>query len=52
MRLWLSLQVLGLVYVREMTGHGVELGKTAERVLKEREGWKVVSRTKMGDCVF
>ncbi|KAF8864286.1 PLP-dependent transferase [Acephala macrosclerotiorum] len=52
MRLWFSLQVLGLDYVGQIIDHGVLLGETVERELRGREGWKVVSGAKMGIVCF
>ncbi|KUJ08466.1 PLP-dependent transferase [Mollisia scopiformis] len=52
MRLWFSLQVLGLDAVGEMIDHGFLLAETVEGELRKLDGWKIVSNAKMGIVCF
>src|SRR5262249_16506246 len=47
LKLWLSLRVFGLDAFRAAIARGIELAELAEALLRERDGWEVVSPAKL-----
>lgn len=52
LKVWLSLQTFGLDAFRAAIDHGFELAEFAERELRERSGWQVLSPAQMGIVCF
>lgn len=52
LKLWLSLRVFGVAAFREAIAHGIALGEHAERQLRAREGWVVVSPAQLAIVCF
>ncbi len=52
LKLWLSLRVFGLDAFRAAVAHGIALAEHAERVLKARAGWEIVSPAQLGIVCF
>ena len=52
LKLWLSLRVFGVAAFREAIAHGIALAEHAERVLRTREGWEVVSPAQLAIVCF
>ena len=52
LKLWLSLRVFGLDAFRAAVAHGIALAEHAERTLRERNGWEVVSPAQLGMICF
>ncbi|MDP9385972.1 MAG: pyridoxal-dependent decarboxylase, partial [Actinomycetota bacterium] len=52
LKLWLSLRVFGLDAFRAAVTRGIELAEHAERVLRARPGWEVVSPAQLGIVCF
>jgi glutamate/tyrosine decarboxylase-like PLP-dependent enzyme len=51
-RLWLSLRVFGLRAFREAIAHGIALAEHAERFLRSRPGWEVLSPAQLAVVCF
>jgi len=52
LRVWLSLRVFGLAAFREAIAHGIALAEHAERFLRSRPGWDVVSPAQLAIVCF
>jgi aromatic-L-amino-acid/L-tryptophan decarboxylase len=52
LKLWLSLRVFGVAAFREAIAHGIALAEHAERVLRAREGWEIVSPAQLAIVCF
>jgi glutamate/tyrosine decarboxylase-like PLP-dependent enzyme len=52
LKLWLSLRVFGVTAFREAIAHGIALAEHAERQLRAREGWEVVSPAQLAIVCF
>ncbi|KAJ5389344.1 pyridoxal phosphate-dependent transferase [Penicillium cataractarum] len=52
MRLWFSLQALGMERIDQMISRGFHLSKLAERELSKLLGWKIISPATMGIVNF
>ena len=52
LKLWLSLRVFGVAAFREAIAHGIALAEHADALLREREGWEVVSPAQLGIVCF
>lgn len=52
LKVWLSLHTFGLAAFREAITRGFELAEFAERELRERDGWKIVSPAQMAIVCF
>ncbi|HEX5782601.1 MAG TPA: aminotransferase class V-fold PLP-dependent enzyme [Solirubrobacteraceae bacterium] len=52
LKLWLSLRIFGVAAFREAIAHGIALAEHAERVLRAREGWEVVSPAQLAIVCF
>jgi glutamate/tyrosine decarboxylase-like PLP-dependent enzyme len=52
LKLWLSVQVFGLAAFRAAVERGIALAEHAERLLRERDGWEVVSPAQLGIVCF
>jgi glutamate/tyrosine decarboxylase-like PLP-dependent enzyme len=52
LKLWLSLRVFGVAAFREAVAHGIALAEHAERVLRARDGWEVVSPAQLAIVCF
>jgi L-2,4-diaminobutyrate decarboxylase len=52
MRLWFTLQVLGLDAVGAMIDHGFELAEVVEREIRKLPDWQIVSSAKMAIVSF
>lgn len=51
-RLWTTLQAMGLAAVGEAIGRGFRLAEAAERALRATPGWEIVSPAQMAIVVF
>ena len=52
LKVWLSLQTFGLDAFRAAITHGFELAEFAERELRSRPGWEILSPAQMGIVCF
>jgi aromatic-L-amino-acid/L-tryptophan decarboxylase len=52
LKLWLSIRVFGLAAFREAVAHGIALAEHAERLLRSRPGWEVVSPAQLAIVCF
>jgi glutamate/tyrosine decarboxylase-like PLP-dependent enzyme len=52
LKLWLSIRVFGVAAFREAVAHGIALAEHAERQLRAREGWEVVSPAQLAIVCF
>src|SRR5947208_7109146 len=52
LKLWLSLETFGLAAFREAIGRGLELAELAERELRARAGWEILSPAQMATVCF
>jgi glutamate/tyrosine decarboxylase-like PLP-dependent enzyme len=52
LKVWLSLQTFGLSAFREAITRGFELAETAERELRARKGWEILSPAQMATVCF
>ncbi|KAH6603866.1 pyridoxal-dependent decarboxylase [Trichoderma cornu-damae] len=52
MKLWFTLQRLGLDRIGDMIDHGVHLAEFAEHALRELENWEIVSSAQLGILNF
>jgi aromatic-L-amino-acid decarboxylase len=52
LKVWLSLQTFGLSAFRDAITRGFELAETAERELRARNGWEVLSPAQMATVCF
>ena len=52
LRVWLSLRVFGLAAFRDAVAHGIALAEHAERVLRARPGWEVLSPAQLAIVCF
>jgi glutamate/tyrosine decarboxylase-like PLP-dependent enzyme len=52
LKLWLSIRVFGLAAFREAVARGIELAEHAERVLRSRPGWEVVTPAQLAIVCF
>jgi aromatic-L-amino-acid/L-tryptophan decarboxylase len=52
LKVWLSLQTFGLAAFREAITRGFELAEIAERELRARKGWEILSSAQMATVCF
>jgi aromatic-L-amino-acid/L-tryptophan decarboxylase len=52
LKLWLSLRVFGLDAFKAAIARGIELAELAERILRERDGWEVVTPAQLAVVTF
>src|SRR2546423_10502773 len=52
LKLWLSLQTFGVAAFREAITRGFELAELAERELRARKGWEILSPAQMATVCF
>ena len=52
LKLWLSLRVFGIAAFRDAVNRGFELAEIAERMLRERSEWEIVSPAQMAVVAF
>jgi aromatic-L-amino-acid decarboxylase len=52
LKVWLSLQTFGLAAFREAITRGFELAEIAERQLRSRKGWEILSPAQMATVCF
>jgi aromatic-L-amino-acid decarboxylase len=52
LKVWLSLQAFGLSAFRDAITRGFELAEIAERELRGREGWEILSPAQMATVCF
>ena len=52
LKLWLTLQAMGLDAVGAAIGDGFRLAEAAERALRETEGWEIVTGAQMAIVTF
>ena len=52
LKVWLSLQTFGLVAFRQAITRGFELAELAERELRARKGWEILSPAQMATVCF
>jgi aromatic-L-amino-acid decarboxylase len=52
LKVWLSLQTFGVAAFREAIARGFELAELAERELRAREGWEILSPAQMATVCF
>lgn len=52
LKLWMSLQVFGRARFAEAVENGFRMAELAERTLRERAGWEIVSPARMGMLSF
>ena len=52
LKLWLSLRVFGVAAFRDAIAHGIALAEHAERVLRSRPGWEVVTPAQLAIVCF
>ena len=50
--LWLSLRVFGVRAFREAVAHGIALAEHAERFLRGRDGWEILSPARLAVVCF
>src|SRR5207302_3355271 len=52
LKVWLSLQTFGVAAFREAVARGFELAELAERELRKRSGWEILSPAQMATVCF
>ena len=52
LKVWLSLQTFGVAAFREAIARGFELAELAERELRARKGWEILSPAQMATVCF
>jgi aromatic-L-amino-acid decarboxylase len=52
LKVWLSLQTFGMAAFREAIARGFELAEIAERELRVRQGWEILSPAQMATVCF
>jgi aromatic-L-amino-acid decarboxylase len=52
LKLWLSIRVFGLAAFRDAVARGIELAEHAERVLRARPGWEIVTPAQLAIVCF
>jgi glutamate/tyrosine decarboxylase-like PLP-dependent enzyme len=52
LKLWMTLKVFGRQHVAEAVRRGFERAEQAERLLRERPGWEIVTPAQMGILTF
>jgi glutamate/tyrosine decarboxylase-like PLP-dependent enzyme len=52
LKVWLSLQTFGVAAFREAIARGFDLAELAERELRAREGWEILSSAQMATVCF
>jgi len=52
LKVWLSLQTFGLVAFRQAIARGFEMAELAERELRARKGWEILSPAQMATVCF
>jgi aromatic-L-amino-acid/L-tryptophan decarboxylase len=52
LKLWLSLRVFGLDAFRAAIARGIALAELAEKILRERDGWEVVTPAQLAIVTF
>jgi glutamate/tyrosine decarboxylase-like PLP-dependent enzyme len=52
LKVWLSLQTFGVAAFRDAIARGFELAELAERELRKREGWEILSPAQMATVCF
>jgi glutamate/tyrosine decarboxylase-like PLP-dependent enzyme len=52
LKLWLSIRTFGLAAFRDAIDHGITLAEHAETLLREREGWEVVTPAQLAIVCF
>lgn len=52
LKLWMSLQVFGVDAFRRAVDHGLDLAEAAERLLRARERWEIVTPGSFGVVTF
>ena len=52
LKVWLSLETFGLAAFRDAIGRGFELAELAERELRARRGWEILSPAQMATVCF
>ena len=52
LKVWLSLETFGLAAFRQAITRGFELAEVAERELRAREGWEILSTAQMATVCF
>jgi aromatic-L-amino-acid/L-tryptophan decarboxylase len=52
LKVWLSLQTFGVAAFRQAISRGFELAEVAERELRAREGWEILSPAQMATVCF
>ena len=52
LKLWLSIKTFGLAAFREAVARGFELAELAERELRAKAGWEILSPAQMGIVCF
>ena len=52
LKVWLSLQTFGVAAFREAIARGFELAEIAERELRVRKGWEILSPAQMATVCF
>ena len=52
LKLWMSIRVFGLAAFRDAVARGIELAEHAERVLRSRPGWEVVTPAQLAVVCF
>jgi glutamate/tyrosine decarboxylase-like PLP-dependent enzyme len=52
LKLWLSIRVFGLAAFRDAVARGIALAEHAERLLRERPGWEVVTPAQLAIVCF
>jgi aromatic-L-amino-acid decarboxylase len=52
LKLWLSLRTFGLAAFRDAIDHGITLAEHAEALLREREGWEIVTPAQLAIVCF
>src|SRR5437762_5547621 len=52
LKVWLSIQTFGVAAFRQAIGRGFELAEIAERELRKRNGWEILSPAQMATVCF
>ncbi|MDF5756225.1 pyridoxal-dependent decarboxylase [Spongiactinospora sp. TRM90649] len=52
LHLWMSLQVFGLDTIHDAVEHGIALAEYAEKLLRERAHWRIVTPAQLGIVTF
>jgi L-2,4-diaminobutyrate decarboxylase len=52
MKLWFTLQTLGLDKVGEFIDHGIQLAESAEQAFRKLENWKIITPAQLGIVNF